>query len=260
MDNKIKVEDITKSYGEGKGKVQVLNEINFAVDDREFVVILGPSGCGKTTLLKMIDGLISPTSGTITMDGDPITEPKPELALVFQNFGLFPWRTVRKNIILGLEIQGVAKDAGQRRADELIELIGLEGFEESYPSELSGGMQQRVGLARALAVDPEVLLMDEPFGALDAQTKDQMQTELLKLWEEKRKTVVFITHDISEAVYLADRILVMSSKPSTIVHEVDVDFERPRWNRRLEIESDDRFEQIERELRDHLDLLPAQQS
>lgn len=258
MEPKIKIEDITKSYGEGEKRVQVLDGIDFTVDDREFVVILGPSGCGKTTLLKMMDGLISPTSGEITIDGNPITGPRPELALVFQNFGLFPWRTVRRNITLGLEIQGVPKDAQQRRANELIELIGLEGFEESYPSELSGGMQQRVGLARALAVNPEVLLMDEPFGALDAQTKDQMQTELLRLWEDERKTVVFITHDISEAVYLADRILVMSSKPSTMVHEVDVDFERPRWNRRLEIENDDRFEQIERELREHLNLLPAQ--
>lgn len=258
MGSNITVENVSKYYGEGEAPVHVLDSIDFSVDEREFLVVLGPSGCGKTTLLKMLDGLVEPSSGRITVDGSPVTEPRGDVALVFQNFGLFPWRTVRRNITLGLEIQGVTKEQRRRRADELIELVGLSGFEENYPSELSGGMQQRVGLARALAVDPEVLLMDEPFGALDAQTKDQLQTELLQLWGERRKTAVFITHDISEAVFLADRILVMSPKPSEILYETDVDFERPRWNRRVEIERSDRFARIEREIREQLNLLPAE--
>lgn len=256
MPKSIEVENIVKTYGEGPNAVHVLDGINFVIEEREFVCILGPSGCGKTTLLKMMDGLIDPTEGEIRIGGTPVDEPTADAALVFQNFELFPWRNTLENVALGLEISGMGKEERRERAQEWIDRVQLDGFEESYPSELSGGMQQRVGLARALAVDPEVLLMDEPFGALDAQTKDRMQTQLLQLWEQEKKTVAFVTHDIRESVFLADRVLVMSSKPSSVVADIDIPFERPRWNRRIEVENDDRFEDIERELRSHLGLTP----
>ena len=254
MPKSIEVDGITKSYGEGDAAVHVLDGIDFTIDEREFVCILGPSGCGKTTLLKMMDGLVEPTDGEIRIGGNPVTEPTPDAALVFQNFELFPWRNTLDNVALGLEIEGKSKEERYEIARDWIDRVQLDGFEDSYPSALSGGMQQRVGLARALAVDPEVLLMDEPFGALDAQTKDRMQTQLLQLWEGEKKTVAFVTHDIRESVFLADRVIVMSTKPSTIVADIDIPFERPRWTRRVEVENDDRFEDIERELRGHLGL------
>lgn len=246
--------DLSKKYGTGEDTLTVMENLSLDVDDREFVVLVGPSGCGKTTLLKMMDGQIEPTSGEVRINDQTVTGPVPEVAMVFQSFELLPWRSVMKNVELGLEIQGVPKDERRERAQRWIDMVGLEGFEDSYPSGLSGGMQQRVGLARALAVEPEILLMDEPFGALDAQTKDEMQTELLQLWEREQKTVFFITHDISEAIYLADRVLVMSQKPAVISKEIEIPFSRPRAGRRVEIETDDRFEEIERELRAELGL------
>lgn len=250
----IHCDDVTKQYNEGGNPLSVLDGISLNIDDEEFVVIVGPSGCGKTTFLKMIDGQIEPSAGEIRINDQPVTGPIPEVAMVFQSFQLLPWRTVIKNVELGLEIQNVPENQRREQAQKWINLVGLDGFEDSYPSDLSGGMQQRVGLARALAVDPEILLMDEPFGALDAQTKDKMQTELLQLWEQEQKTVVFITHDISEAIYLADRVLVMSQKPATISKEIDIPFSRPRAGHRVEIESDNRFGEIERELRSELGL------
>lgn len=253
----IKVVGLTKAYGSGGDALVVLDELDFTVDRGEFLVVLGPSGCGKSTLLGLLDGLIEPTAGEIRIDGDPVTGPRTDTAMVFQSFQLLPWRTVRDNVAIGLEIQGLAESERYSRADEWIERVGLEGFEEAYPGELSGGMQQRVGLARALVVDPELLLMDEPFGALDAQTRDRLQTELLQLWEQRRSTVVFITHDIDEAIHLADRVLVLSTKPATITAELEIPFERPRWSRRLDIEGDDRFESIKRKLRAELGLTPS---
>ncbi len=254
MPKSIHVNNINKQYGDGPNAVHVLDGVDVEIEEREFVCILGPSGCGKTTLLKMMDGLIEPTSGEIKIGDRTVTEPSTDAALVFQTFELFPWRTTIENVELGLEIQDVDKERRRETAQQWIERVGLEGFEDSYPSELSGGMQQRVGLARALAVDPEVLLMDEPFGALDAQTKDKMQTQLLKLWENEKKTVVFVTHDIRESIFLADRILVMGTKPTAIVKDVTVPFDRPRWRRRTDIENDDRFEEIELTLRETLGL------
>lgn len=260
MPKSIRVSNVSKSYGEGPNAVHVLDDVNVEIDEREFVCILGPSGCGKTTLLKMMDGLIEPTSGEITIGDRTVTGPSTDAALVFQTFELFPWRTTIENVELGLEIKGIEEQQRRETAQAWIERVGLDGFEDSYPSELSGGMQQRVGLARALAVDPEVLLMDEPFGALDAQTKDTMQTQLLQLWEDEKKTVVFVTHDIRESIFLADRILVMGTKPTAIIEDVTVPFDRPRWRRRTEVENDDRFEDIERKLRETLGLTADEQA
>ncbi len=198
------------------------------IADGEFVAIVGPSGCGKTTFLNAIDGLLPITGGSLMLDGRPISGPGNDRAMVFQQPSLLPWRTVMGNVAYGLELQGVAKPEARERAKRYVELVGLRGFEESYPLELSGGMQQRVNLARALAVDPEVLLLDEPFAALDAQTRETMQHELLRVWNETRKTAVFITHDIVEAVYLADRVLVFSGRPGRVKETIDIDIPRPR--------------------------------
>ncbi|MDE3112609.1 MAG: ABC transporter ATP-binding protein [Chloroflexota bacterium] len=212
------------------------------IEDGEFISIVGPSGCGKTTLLSALDGLIPITSGTLSLNGRTIVKPGPDRAMVFQQPSLLPWRTVMGNILYGLEIQGVKTADAKARAHRLVDLVGLRGFEESFPLELSGGMQQRVNLARALAVDPEVLLLDEPFAALDSQTRETMQGELLRVWNETRKTAIFITHDIVEAVYLADRVVVFSARPGRVKEIVTIDLGRPRD---LRIKRDPRFLAIE---------------
>ncbi len=205
--------------------------------DGEFVCVLGPSGCGKTTLLRIIAGLEEPTGGTILLNNKEITGPGSDRGMVFQEFGLFPWRTVRKNIEFGLEIRKVEKEERRKISDKYIDLVGLKGFENSHPYELSGGMKQRVGIARALANDPEILLMDEPFGALDAQTRNLMQKELLRIWSEMKKTVVFITHSVDEAVFVADRVVVMSARPGNIRYVFNVEWERPRDRASVEFAS-----------------------
>lgn len=205
--------------------------------DGEFVCVLGPSGCGKTTLLRIIAGLEEPTGGTILLNNKEITGPGSDRGMVFQEFGLFPWRTVRKNIEFGLEIRKVEKEERRKISDKYIDLVGLKGFENSHPYELSGGMKQRVGIARALANDPEILLMDEPFGALDAQTRNLMQKELLRIWSETKKTVVFITHSVDEAVFVADRVVVMSARPGNIRYVFNVEWERPRDRASVEFAS-----------------------
>lgn len=251
----IDVMNVSKRYASEQEPVTVFENLSFSVADSEFVVVVGPSGCGKTTLLKMVAGIASPSGGSITVEGTPISEPSPEVAMVFQNFVLLPWKSVLENVAMGLKVQeGMEREPRERIAREWIEKVGLDGFENNYPAELSGGMKQRVGLARALAVDPKILLMDEPFGALDAQTRDTLQSELLELWSTERKTVLFVTHDIEEAIYLADRVLVMSEKPATIVDEMTVDIDRPRFGRRLEIESSDEFERVKARLRNDLGL------
>lgn len=213
------------------------------VADGEFVAIVGPSGCGKTTLLNIVAGLLTYDIGSVSIDGSKIAGPGVDRAVVFQHSSLLPWRTIAGNVRYGMEIQKRFDAATMReRTEAFITLVGLAGFERHYPSELSGGMQQRVNLARALASDPKVLLMDEPFAALDAQTREHMQLELLKIWSQARKTVVFITHQINEAVYLADRVVVMSPRPGRIKGIFQVPFERPRT---LNLKRDQRFLQIE---------------
>ena len=212
------------------------------VSEGELVAIVGPSGCGKTTFLNALDGLLPVTSGTLSLDGRPIDRPGHDRALVFQQPSLLPWRTVLGNVLYGLELLGTPTLKARQRALRFIDLVGLSGFEESYPLELSGGMQQRCNLARALAVDPEVLLLDEPFAALDAQTRETMQYELLRIWNETRKTAVFITHDIVEAVYLADRVIVFTARPGRVKEILRVDIPRPRD---LRVKWEPRFVEIQ---------------
>jgi NitT/TauT family transport system ATP-binding protein len=210
------------------GAFLALAEVDLTIRDGEFVTIVGPSGCGKSTLLMLIAALLRPSGGSVRLDGTPVTRPGPDRALVFQDFALLPWRTVLANVELGLELKGVAEPQRSAIARRHIGMVGLAPFERAYPHQLSGGMRQRVGIARALAVEPEVLLMDEPFGALDAQNRQVMGSELLRIWEAGRKTILFVTHDIDEAVYLADRILVMSASPGRVIADIPVTLARPR--------------------------------
>ena len=224
----IEARNLCKTYASRDGNVVALADVSLKVTDSEFVSILGPSGCGKSTLLRILDGLASADSGQVLMDGKPIERPTQERGFVFQSFNLFPWRTVRGNIEFGMEIKGVPKNERRTVSQRLIELVGLAGFDRKYPYELSGGMQQRVGIARALAIDPAVLLMDEPFGALDAQTREDMQDELLRIWAAAKKTVLFVTHSIEEAIYLSDRVLIMTPRPGRVLAVLDIPFDRPR--------------------------------
>ncbi len=213
---------VRHTYRPLRGKpVLALEDVSLNVQDREFVALLGPSGCGKSTLLYLLGGFIPVEAGEITVGGKPVKGPGRERGIVFQNFALFPWKTVRQNILYGLEKQGMPKPVREQRTQELVELVHLTGFEDSYPSQLSGGMKQRVAIARTLAVEPEILLMDEPFGALDAQTRALMHEELLAIMRRAPKTVVFVTHDVREAVYLADCVAVMSARPGRIKEIVD---------------------------------------
>lgn len=221
---KLKVQGLTKHFEE----LEVLRDINVEVAEGEFVSIVGPSGCGKTTFLRIVDGLEPFDSGEVLIDGRKITKPGPDRAFVFQSDALQPWRNVWNNAAIGLEIQGRLNGAERSRLRGLLELVGLKGFEKYYPRQLSGGMRQRVNLARALAVGPEVMLMDEPFAALDAQTREIMQTELLRIWTQARSTVLFITHQIDEAVYLSDRVLVFSRRPGMLQEDIRIELERPR--------------------------------
>jgi NitT/TauT family transport system ATP-binding protein len=220
----IRAESVEKRFGD----VQALSQLNLEVERNEFISILGPSGCGKTTLLRIMAGLIPSDGGTVYVDDEPVTGPRPNMTLVFQNFRLLPWRTVEDNVGYGLRLRGASKRQARQEVDSYIKMVGLEGFENAYPYQLSGGMQQRVGLARALAIDPQILLMDEPFGALDAQTREVMQEELLRIWNATHKTVVFVTHSIDEALVLSDRVVMMAARPGRIIENVDLPFARPR--------------------------------
>jgi ABC-type nitrate/sulfonate/bicarbonate transport system ATPase subunit len=207
-------------------RTEVLNNINLEVGDGEFVCLLGPSGCGKTTLLNAMAGFLSPTSGEITVDGEPVRKPDPRRVFVFQERGVFPWLTVEGNIGFGLS--KLTKAEREQRIAHYVKMVGLQGFERTYPQELSGGMKQRLEVARALAVNPDMLLLDEPFGALDSITRLVMRGELLRIWEAERKTIIFVTHDIDEAVQLADRVVVMSARPASIRQIVNIDIAHPR--------------------------------
>src|SRR5437762_9627287 len=224
----ISVKGLRKEYGTARGPVLALDRIDFAVGEGEFVAIVGPSGCGKSTLLKILAGLLPATNGQVELRGVSITGPRRDIGVVFQSPVLFPWRTVLDNVLLPVDVQGLGRNGNISRAMELLALVGLHGFEHRYPWELSGGMQQRVAITRALIHDPAMLLMDEPFGALDAMTREQMNLELQRIWLERRKTVIFITHSIPEAVFLADRVLVMTPRPGRIAEAISVDMVRPR--------------------------------
>ena len=242
---KLEIDRLTKRYYVERDRRQVLalSEVSLSVADGEFLAIVGPSGCGKTTLLNIVAGLLPYELGTVSIDGTRIRGAGVDRSVVFQHPSLLPWRTIAGNVRYGMELQKrFDRVAMRERTGHFIELVGLAGFERHYPSELSGGMQQRVNLARALASDPSVLLMDEPFAALDAQTREVMQAELLKIWTAARKTVLFITHQIDEAVYLADRVAVMSARPGRVKGVFEIPFERPRA---LGVKRDPRFLEIE---------------
>ncbi|MGD8243728.1 MAG: ABC transporter ATP-binding protein [Anaerolineae bacterium] len=222
------VEGLTAAYEQSSGRLPVLDKVSFQMQETEFLCLVGPSGCGKTTLLKLIAGLQQPTVGQIRLAGRAVHRPSRDVGFVFQEPTLMDWRTVKENVMLPLEMNGFGKEKANREAQTLIDLVGLTGFEDAYPAELSGGMAQRVALARALVHDPQLLLLDEPFGALDALTRERMGRELLRIWRARRKTVVLVTHSVPEAVFLGDRVLVLGPRPATIVAEVPVDLPRPR--------------------------------
>ena len=234
----ISIEDASKSFGD----VVAFEGFDLEVREQEALCIVGPSGCGKTTLLRCIDGLIPLTYGKVRIRGEIVAKAHPNVAMVFQHFGLFPWMTVESNVAYGLKVNGVGKAERLERAARYIDLIGLDGFETKYPYQLSGGMQQRVGLARALTMEPEVLLMDEPFASVDAQTREILQEQLLQIWETHRRTMVFITHSIEEAILLGDRVAVLSTRPGRVKEIIDIPFGHPR--NIGEIFSDDRFAEL----------------
>jgi NitT/TauT family transport system ATP-binding protein len=238
---RIRTVDIGKSYG----AKQIFRSVNMTVGEREVVAVIGPSGCGKTTLLRCIDGLIPPSEGEVYIEGARVERPTAGVAMVFQSFGLFPWKTVHQNVAYGLRLAGATRAEVRQRVPHFIDLVGLTGFEHYYPYQISGGMQQRCGLARALAVEPRVLLMDEPFGAVDAQTREVLQFELLKIWEMRPTTMAFVTHSIDEAVLMGDRIVLLKGRPSTIHEIIAIDLPRPRTRETL---SQPRFA----ELREHV--------
>ena len=222
----ISIRSVSHEYRPARGRpVLALDDINLEIGDREFVAILGPSGCGKSTLLYLLGGFMPLQQGGISVNGNDVTGPGPDRGIVFQHFALFPWKTVRQNVLYGLEKQGLPKAEREQTARHFIDLVHLSGFEDSYPSQLSGGMKQRVAIARTLAINPNTLLMDEPFGALDAQTRNLMQEELLAIWNRSPTTVVFVTHDVREAVLLADRVVVMTARPGLVKEIIDTRFE-----------------------------------
>jgi NitT/TauT family transport system ATP-binding protein len=242
---KLEIRDLNQSFPRDDGStLTVLEHLKFEVNDKEFVCILGSSGCGKTTLLRLIAGLDEAGSGIIILDGEEMKGTSPKVGYVFQEYSLFPWRTVIDNIAFGLEMRGIPKEERYRIAERYLDLVNLAHFRNSYPSELSGGMRQRVAVARALALDPVLLLMDEPFGALDAQTRNMLQQELLDIWAKTKKTIIFITHSVDEAVFLSDRILVLTPRPGRLCRIFPVGLPRPRDRTSVE------FAQVRRDVLD----------
>jgi NitT/TauT family transport system ATP-binding protein len=238
----IEIEDVSKTFEIKRDRRHLaIADVSLAVAAAEFVSILGPSGCGKSTLLYIVGGFVTPSTGSVVVNGRPITGPGPDRGPVFQEFALFPWKTVLGNVMYGLVEQGKPRTQAEARARELLELVHLKGYESFYPKELSGGMKQRVAIARTLAYGPSILLMDEPFGALDAHTRTGMQRELLEIWERDRKTVLFVTHSVEEAVFLSDRVVVLTKSPGRIKQTISIDLPRPR--RRAELLVDARYQQ-----------------
>ena len=253
MDGLISVRKLAKTFedttGNSGGSVEAIRQLDFEVRQGEFVSIIGPSGCGKSTLLDILGGLERPTRGEVIIGGERVEAPHPKVAMVFQLMSVFPWRTALQNVEFGLELRGVEPKVRRAKALEVTRLVGLTGFEQKYPSQLSGGMNQRLAIARALAVDPDILLMDEPFGSLDEQTRFLMGLELLRIWEATRKTIVFVTHSIAEAIQLSDRVLVMSMRPSVVREEVPIPLPRPRT---IESLTTDQCKEIEHHIWDIL--------
>jgi NitT/TauT family transport system ATP-binding protein len=244
----MRVEHATRTFS--AGAVVAFQDLNLDILPNQTLCIVGPSGCGKTTLLRCLGGLLAPTSGRVLLAGQPVTEPSPEVAMVFQHFGLFPWKTVYDNVVYGLKLKGVPRSEWADRVQPYLELVGLRGFEQMYPYQLSGGMQQRAGLVRALAVNPQVLLMDEPFGSLDAQTRELLQEELLRIIEHERKTMVFITHSIDEAIVLGDRIAVLTARPGRVREVIDVGL--PSSRTAEEVRLSPRYTQLRQHIWDEL--------
>ena len=243
----IRLQGIEKTYRTRRGEqVHALAETTLEIGENELVTLVGPSGCGKSTLLKLVAGLVPTSKGRISVREEPVTGPFPDVGFVFQQPVLLPWRTVMDNVLFSVEMLGLDPRQYRKPAGDLLELTGLGGFETKYPRELSGGMQQRVAICRALLPDPSLLLMDEPFGALDAMTREEMSLELLRIWEERRKTILFVTHSISEAILLADRVVVMSPRPGRVVRVLPVSLPRPRT---MELEFDPRFKAHNDEIR-----------
>ncbi|MEV5500475.1 ABC transporter ATP-binding protein [Nonomuraea fuscirosea] len=228
MNAKISFRDVVKTYPMKDGTFTALDHVSLDIADREFVTVVGPSGCGKSTLMSMAAGLVEASAGETLVDGEPVTGPGPDRGVIFQQYALFPWLTVRKNVEFGLKLMELPAEERRRRAERAIELVGLSDFADALPKTLSGGMKQRCAIARAYAVNPQVLLMDEPFGALDALTRVQLQDQLLDTWSQDQRTVMFITHDVDEAVYLASRVIVMAARPGRIQRIIDVDLPYPR--------------------------------
>ncbi|UTB32199.1 MAG: ABC transporter ATP-binding protein [Methanobacterium sp. ERen5] len=223
-----KIKKVNKNFQNKTMEMEILKNIDLTIEDGEFLVLLGPSGCGKTTLLRMIAGLDFPSSGTITDNDVPVLNPSPERGFVFQQYSLFPWRTVLDNVAFGLEVKGIDAEERYEKAKNYIEMVGLSAFIESYPNQLSGGMKQRVAIARALVNEPDSLLMDEPFAALDVLSRHKLQKEIIQIWQQETKTIIFVTHNVDEAVFLADRILVFSERPGRIIQTLKIEQERMR--------------------------------
>jgi NitT/TauT family transport system ATP-binding protein len=231
----IRIEHVSKEYESNGKKLKAVDDVSLEIKDAEFICIVGPSGCGKSTLLRMIAGLEPITSGEIWMGDKKITSTSPGIGFVFQEYTLFPWRTVEKNVEFGLEIRRMSSEERNKIASRYIDMVGLEKFKDSYPHQLSGGMRQRTAIARTLAVNPEILLMDEPFGALDAQTRNILQEQLLDIWHKEKKKVLFVTHNVDEAVFLADRVIVMTARPGRIKEIINIDIRRPRVRTETEV-------------------------
>ena len=236
---KVHIDHVVKKFQTRKGEMVALNGVDLDIHENEFITVVGPSGCGKSTLLNIIGGLETPTEGQVTVDGKPVDGPSPERGIVFQQYALFPWLTVIKNVMFGLKLQGKSKEEAEEIAHRYLKMVDLEDFANHYPKELSGGMKQRVAIARAYATNPQVLLMDEPFGALDAQTRTQLQQELIETWEKERKTCFFITHDVEEAIILGQRCVIMSARPGRVKDIIDIDIDKGTMN--LEV-SDEELE------------------
>jgi NitT/TauT family transport system ATP-binding protein len=241
---KLHIHNVSKTYSSDGNEVKAIDEIDLKIRNKEFATLLGPSGCGKSTLLRIVAGLTKPTHGIVRLDGKVIGGPGQDRGMVFQSYTLFPWLTVKENMQFGLEISGVPKVEQERIAQEFVEKVGLKGFERMYPKGLSGGMKQRVAIARALANNPAILLLDEPFGALDAQTRALMQELLTQVWEELHKTILFVTHDVEEAIFLSDRVFIMTARPGKIKAEIDIPLDRPR---NYEMKSTEAFLDLKKE-------------